>query len=279
MNSRLTTIAILSVMIALAQTLSAFDTDYQVQPISTRYAKTASKVTVDGTFRYFEDIQLQEMTHFDGWGFDLDATVPFSRTLQLRLIWPLYTEGDATVISTGQRSWVRGRGGVFDFMSLVLEHQLLEQPRHDYNVAWFLGAGEKFDVLETAHRDRLNHQGRIILSGMKADRSFSDDRVRLLANLGLRAYIESDDLNPTRGSDRFFLVDIHTASVVRLHKRFWPGIELKYQGEFNKYNSVSLLPQAIVQATSWLEMKFGVPFRLTPHGERLGLRLQLTARF
>ncbi len=279
MNSKRIILAGVSAMIIVTPLLRAANTDYQVQPISVRYAQTASKITVDTTMRYFEDVQLQEMNHFDGWGCDLEATVPFYRTLQFRLLWPLYTEGDATVIGTGQRSWVRGWGGVLDLPSVILEHQLLSAPNHGFNFAWYLGAGGRVGFLETAHGDRLNHQGRLYQAGVKADRSFNDDQVRLLANLGVRAYIKSDDLNPSRGNDDFFLVDLNTASVTRLHEHFWPGMGLNYQGEFEKYNSVSLLPQAIIPVNSWLEVKFGVPFRLTSHGERVGLRLQLTARF
>lgn len=266
-------------MCALPPTFVLAGGNPQVQPISTRYARTATKITVDAEFRYFEDIRLQEVEHFDGIGFDLDVTAPFCKVFQLRLLLPLYTEGDARNILSGRSTHIKGYGGVFDFPSILLEHQLLKQSRHGYNVGWFAGIGEKLEVLETSNGDRLNHQGRIGHLGLKADRGFRDDSVRLLANVACRAYLESDDLNPTGGDDHFFLVDAQAASVFRLHDRAWPGLELKYRGDFEQYNSVSLMPQMIFPVASFLEMKMGVPFRLTHQGERVGARLQLTARF
>jgi hypothetical protein len=272
---------LLTAILALGAMISplAGEDYYQIQPISTRYAQTSSKVTLDATYRYFEDIQLQEARHFDGFGFDLDLTVPFREVWQLRLIAPLYTKGEAQVIATGQQTDIEGNGGVFDFPSVVLEHQFLDQSRHGWNAGWFIGAGGKLYNLDTSHGDRYNHQGRIGHLGLKADRSLNDGNVRLLGNLGLRGYFDSDDLNPSGGGDRFFLVDAHTASVFRLREKVWPGMELKYQGDFEKYNSVSLVPQVIIPVAGFLEVKLGMPFRLTHQGERIGARVQLTARF
>jgi hypothetical protein len=253
--------------------------NHQIQPISTRYAQTSSKVTLDATVRYFEDIQLQEARHFDGFGFDLDLTAPIRGGWQVRIIAPIYTEGEAKVIDTGRKTDIKGYGGVFDFPRILLEHQFLYQDRHGWNAGWFIGAGTKQNHLDTSHGDRINHQGLIGHLGLKADRFFNDGDVRLLGNLGMRGYFRSDDLNPSGGGDRFFLVDAHTASVFRLHERVWPGLELKYQGDFARYNSVSLMPQMIIPVASFLEVKLGVPFRLTHQGERIGARFQLTARF
>ncbi len=74
--------------------------EYQIQPIFTRYAETVKKITFNSSLSLFHDVQLQEADEFNGWSVDADLTIPipYTKTFQLRLEWPFYTDGRARVI-------------------------------------------------------------------------------------------------------------------------------------------------------------------------------------
>ena len=63
------------------------ESEYQVQPIFTRYAETVRKVTFNANARVFNDVELQEADEFDGWTVDADLTfpIPYTKHFQVRL--------------------------------------------------------------------------------------------------------------------------------------------------------------------------------------------------
>jgi len=264
--------------------------DYQVQPIFTRYAETAKKITFNATARVFNDVQLQEVDRFDGWGVDADLTIPipYTKQFQVRLFWPFYTEGDARVIEPrsrdfGRKTDIRGYGGTFDFPNAQIEYQFLAEPDYCFNMAAYGGMGERQRVLWTTtfDDDVYNHDGVVGLFGLKADWRCGD-KWRFAANGGARYYFKSDDLNPEGpfGNDKFWLADISMAAIYHPWQcPLYPVAELVYQGDFSDYNSVLLVPELIWAACRNFELKAGVPIGLTSDGESFGGRFQATLRF
>lgn len=263
--------------------------EYQIQPIFTRYAETAKKITFNTTARIFNDVQLQEADRFDGWGIDADLTIPipFTERFQVRLFWPFYTDGDARLINpgqpdTGRRIDIRGYGGTFEFPNVQLEWQFLGEKNAPLNLAAYGGVGERQRELwtTTVDGDVYNHAGRVGLFGLKADWRCGND-LRFVANAGGRYYYKSDDLNPSDANeDRFTLADISAAVIYHPWKcPVFPVAELVYQGDFTDYNSVLLVPEVIIGVCKNFELKAGAPIGLTSDGESFGGRFQATARF
>ncbi|MDX1486774.1 MAG: hypothetical protein R3268_01140 [Acidiferrobacterales bacterium] len=260
---------------AVAQT-----TEPLLQPIFSRYAQTASKLYLDTTLRYFEDVQLQEADDFDGWGLDAEVTYPFRRNMQLRFVVPLYTEGTAVRTeppNQGAEIDIEGNGGTFDFFSVIFEHQVKANTLD--NLAYFAGGGTRLEELETSTDDVFNHQGNVILGGIKFDRYYERQQTQLIVNLGGRYYFSSDDLNPAGGSDTFFMLEASAAAVFNRWKRVYPVGELVYQGVDFDYNSLLFVPEAIFPVNAGVSVKLGVPIGLTSDGEQLGLRFRVTAQF
>lgn len=270
--------------------LAQMEGEYQVQPIFTRYAETAKKITFNANARIFNDVQLQEADSFDGWGVDADLTIPipYTERFQLRLSWPFYTDGEARVTEkgrsdTGQSIDVRGYGGVFDFPNAQIEYQFLTEEQKGFNMAGYAGFGEKMRHLWTTSFDDdvYNHDGQVIPFGLKADWRHGE-QWRFVANAGARYYQKSDDINPSGpdSSDRFWLGDISFAAIYRPWKcPVYPVGELVYQGNFSDYHSVLAVPEIIWAVCRNFELKAGAPIGLTDDGESFGGRFQATVRF
>ena len=272
-------VALLCFGIAGPAGASSEDERFQLRPIVTRYAKTASKIFGDITFKYFTEQELQEADDFDGWGLNIDLTIPFRHNMQLYLLLPIYTDGDADVIETGEKTDIDGYGGTFDFGTLFFEHQVMQQSDWDLNLGYYFGLGHRTDELDTDSSDRYNHRGRNVHLGLRADRYFSARDMRLLGNLGARYYYDTDDLNP-QGDDAFWLFEVNTAVVFKPWLgRIYPAAELIYHTIDLEFNQLSLMPELIVPATSFLELKVGGVIPLTSDGEQWGARFQLTGRF
>jgi hypothetical protein len=252
---------------------------FERRPIVTRYAKTASSVQVDVTGRYFTQVQMQEADHFDGWGVDLDFTVPFHRTMQFRLLLPIYTDGDAREKETHEDIDIHGYGGVFDFATLFFEQQILAESHAGYNLGYYLGFGYRTDRLKTNIGDYYNHRGRNALAGVRADHWFQGPDIHVLGKLGARYYFDSDDLNPV-GGDEFWLFEGDAAAVFKpWYGRIYPAVELLYRGIETDYVELSLVPELILAASASVDVKVGGLVGLTNDGEQWGARLQLSGRF
>ena len=264
--------------------------EYQIQPIFTRYAETAKKITFNATARIFNDVQMQEADRYDGWGVDADLTIPipYTKRFQLRVFWPFYTDGDARLIDpghrdTGRRVDVRGYGGVFEFPNIQLDWQFLSESNRPLNMAAYGGIGERQRVLwvDSVDDEIFNHAGQYALFGLKADWRYGE-HWRFLANAGARYYFKSDDLNPegADSSDEFYLSDFSVAAIYHPWKcPVFPVAELVYQTTFGDYNSLLFVPEVIVGVCRNFEFKAGVPIGLTSDGESFGARFQATTRF
>ena len=265
--------------------------EYQLQPIVTRYAETAKKVTLNAGIHLFNDVDLQEADNFDGYTVDMDLTIPIPGTKhwQVRLGVPFYTAGTARLTKTGEPDTgkeidIRGYGGVFDFANIQVEYQFLEESVKGFNAAAYGGIGERLDYLKTSTvaDDKYNHKGLVGLMGLKGDVHCGEDW-RFAANLGARYYFKSDDLNPadtsTSGSV-FWLVEASFAAIYHPWKApVFPVAELLYQGVISDYNSVLFVPEIIYAINSHVELKAGAPIGLTGDGESFGGRFQITTRF
>lgn len=264
--------------------------EYQIQPIYSRYAERVKKVTFNATGRIFNDVQLQEADKFDGYTVDADLTIPIPGTerFQIRLYWPIYTDGQARLIDPtapdfGKKIDIYGYGGTFDYPSITFEYQFLKESDHDFNLSGYLGAGARVYYLKTSTvgKDVYNHMGKQVLFGTKADWRAGDDW-RFVANLGGSYYIESDDLNPegTGSSDVFALANISVSAIYHPWKLpVFPVAELLYQGNFSGYNAIQAVPEVIWAINSHFELKAGLPIGLTSDGQSWGGTFQGTVRF
>jgi hypothetical protein len=293
MKRKLNGFALLSIVLisvgAAGAARAQVEGEYQIQPIFTRYAETAKKITFNATARIFNDVQMQEADRFDGWGVDADLTIPipYTRSLQLRVFWPFYTDGDARLTDpghpdTGRRVDVRGYGGVFEFPNVQLEWQFLSESNRPLNMAVYGGIGERQRVLwvDSVDDEVYNHAGQYTMFGLKADWRFREEW-RFVANAGGRYYFKSDDLNPGDVSDdEFYWADVSFAAIYHPWKfPVYPVAELVYQGDFSDYNSALFVPEAIWGVCRNFELKVGLPIGITSDGESFGARFQATTRF
>ena len=256
--------------------------EFELQPIFTRYAKISKKITFSTTFRAYRDAELQEAENLDALGVDADLVVPFLNRFQVRLNVPIYTTGEARLIKPPHENiTVESHGGTFDFTSVQLEWQFLNQEDHGVNMLLSGGAGVPLERLNTSIYDQYNHKGQVALGQLRVDRRMND-WLTLVGHLGARYYFVSDDLNPAGNAagDVFTLAEGFVAGVFNpWDNKIVPVLELAYTGDFGKYNSVLLVPEIIWPVSKHFELKAGGTFGLTSDGERIGARVQAVVRF
>lgn len=262
--------------------------DYSMQPIKTDPARIQDKIMLSVSWESFQDMELDEVENFDGWTVATELVVPFMDKFQFRFNLPLRTEGDAVVKSD---HWLRpgididveGNGGVFDFITLVFEHQLFGEQDKGYNLSYYVGGGAVGDQLETTllrpgeGTDSINHNGTVWMLGVKADTERWD--TRLLGNLGIRGYARSDDLNPG-GNDQMYLLDLKGAVIFAPWGKYvHPVLEFTYLGDFTDVNQITLLPELLIPVNPHLELKAGVAIGLGGNGSEIGGQAEASIRF
>ena len=173
------------------------------RPLIARPATTTSSFNMDIYASYVDGQALQEADDFKGWTAGFDFTLPINQTMQLRMLLPLRTEGEAELRANAAQIDIEGWGGVFDFATLFFEHQLVGRDGGANRFAYFLGAGYRTGVLETGTPDKYNHQGRSLHAGARYERHWSGFGV-LLLDAEYRSYEISDDLNPANANDDRF---------------------------------------------------------------------------
>lgn len=264
---------------------------FRVEPIFTRFAETSPEITLNGTLSYFEGVELQEADHFDGYTSSAELIIPFLHRFQVRVFYPIYTDGQARLIDPhnpvrGKRIDIHGAGGIFDYATLGIDYEFLKAHEPgDWSLAVGVGGGAVIRYLDTtapatsgAGNDRYNHSGKIGLLGFMANRNIGEDWT-LLLNLGARLYFDSDDLHP-RGDDSFGLADARAAFIYNaLSKRFFPAGELAYQGDLTGYNSLSIIPEFVVMVCPHFELKAGFPIGISGDGQRWGATVQAGIKF
>jgi len=273
-------------MLSIAMTVQAGD--YSMQPIKTDPAQIQDKIMLSISWESFQDMELDEVENFDGWTVATELVLPFMDKFQFRLNMPLRTEGDAVVKSDhwlhpDTKIDVDGNGGVFDFITLVFEHQIFHEQDKGYNLSYYVGGGAVGNPLDTTLQrpghgtDSINHNGSVWMGGVKAD----GERwgARLLGNAGVRGYSRSDDLNPG-GSDQFYVLDLKGAVILSPWGRYVnPVVEFTYLGNFSDVNQITLLPEVLIPVNQHLELKAGVAIGLGGNGSEIGAQAEASIRF
>lgn len=263
----------------LSTSLAVVAQNPTLQPINTHAAQTQSKISLDLTASSFSHVELDEADNFDGYTTALELTMPFRADKQFRLSVPFYTKGDAYLKPGGQPIDIDGYGGVFDYSTLQFEHQTYFADEAGFNLAYTLGGGMRTAVLDTGTGDYYNHTGKIALLGINMDKSMNGSDTQLLLNAGIRYYFDADDLHP-RGPDSWLWADIKGAVVFKPWGQYVrPVLELTYLGGFNDYNSVSLMPELIIQVAESASLKLGGIVGLTHHGNQHGFTGELSVSF
>lgn len=257
---------------------AAARTDKIERPLYARRATTVSGFTMDAYVESFDGLTLQEAFDVEGWTAGLDFTLPLNNRMQLRLLLPVRTEADGTLLEGGEEIDIEGWGGTFDYASVYFEHQLVGTEGGPDRFSYQLGAGHRTAVLETSIGDKYNHRGRSLHAGVRYDRLLSSGAV-LLADLELRFYEESDDLNPADLiDDRFFLVSFAGGWIGSSRGRLTPALELTAE-MVEDYFAASLVPEVFLHTTETLTLKFGVPIGITSDAPDWGAQFRLSLDF
>lgn len=257
-----------------------------VEPIFTRYARIYQAPTLDFGVEFFKDKPLEEATNFDGYTLTLDFTWPINDRSQIEVFLPLYTEGEANLATPLRHPVdIEGYNGVNDFFSLIYERRFtwLEGVT-GVNVAWLAGIGWSLDPLEVTLdngivTDRYNHSGSNVQIGLKFDDDIRGGDMTLLGNLRLAMYRDTDDLNLSDGDSNFNLLSATGAVMFNQYGRFTPVLEAILEADFKDYVAFSLAPEAIYTFGDSLDVKLGIPFRLTSDGQKYAANLEMSYRF
>jgi hypothetical protein len=257
----------------------------ELSPLFSRYAQTAKSWTLRAGYRDFKDVELQEADSFDGTTMDFEIIIPFNERWQVRFYYPYITEGDAEAIDSGADLDIDGDGGALDFPSLIVDCQFKQaEAVGEYNLAAYLGVGNVRESIDSTDKttgriDRFNHRGSVLLFGMKADKQLNNCWT-FVGNVGGRYYWDSDDMNPSGGSDKFFLFDASAAWIYAPENSWvYPAIEAVYQGDVSDYNSLQIVPQVIIPVGSHADLNGGVSVGLLDDGPSTEARVQLNVRF
>lgn len=266
---RLITIQLLVITATLAlSSLTAHAVNSTLQPISTRYAQTQDAISIEVGASTFSDIELEEADGFDGWSAGAEVVVPLkvvSERMQVRLLIPFYTDGDATITDpelpdVGEDIDIDGNGGLYDFAIAQFEHQLFTLKDDDFNAAYYAGWGKVIESLDTttSDKDLYNHSGKVTVGGIKYDHPVSllGSESQLLLNAGFRYYYETDDLHPD-DEDDFIWADLRGAIVFEsIGELIVPVLELSFLGD-SDYSDLQLQPQVIIPFNDNVSVKLG----------------------
>lgn len=248
------------------------------RPLIARPATTTSSFNMDIYASYVDGQALQEADDFRGWTAGFDFTLPLNQTMQLRVLLPLRTEGEAVLRSNGAEIDIEGWGGVFDFATLFFEHQLLGRDSGANRFAYFLGAGYRTGVLETGTPDRYNHQGRSLHAGARYERHLASHGV-LFLDAEYRSYEVSDDLNPANANDdRFNLFRVTGAWMGTRRGSLTPAVEVSMD-VVEDYVAAVAVPELFLRAGDTVELKLGVPVGITRDAPDWGAQLRATLVF
>lgn len=236
---------------------------FELEPIYSRNARNAQRITVNLTYDNFRNVRLEEAEDFDGYTTTAELVVPFGKEKkwEARLEIPFYTDGDARVIKTGESIDIDGSGGVFDFGTLIIQRELSRADKYPVNSSIYAGYGVRTSRLKTTLDDEVyNHTGRVARLGFNIDNAREDRDLRLQASIDGRLYFDSDDLNPSDTGTVFYLMNLSTAAVYNAEGFIKTAFEVLYSTDFNDRNIIQAVPQLIVPIYNILELKVGYAF-------------------
>ena len=254
---------------------------HAIEPIFSKSAKIVSDITLDTYLGYYHGRTLEEIEKFNAYELLFDFTIPVFQDAQVRLTWPAYTKGDAKIRGLGDQSThVKGYGGTYEFFSLALEYQLNHVGEQNHNLLVYGALGKSMAYLDTSHKDRLNHTGKLAKLGLRYDRVLAPYNSNIFAVLEFRQYWDSDDLNP--GDDNgtsFSLMNFSGAWLWQNDSSFDPLVELRYSSDFDNYHAISVVPELIHAINPIFDLKFGIPIGLSDDADSYGAILELTTQF
>jgi hypothetical protein len=269
----------------------------KVEPLFTRYAKTYKAPTLDLKVENFNDKPMEEMNNFNGYTVTADFTYPINEVSQIELLLPLYTDAkgrlndDPAHPLEGRNLDVKGYGGVRDFASLIYEREMPDFGKDlGVNIAWLFGAGYVLDTIDVKHKgkvvDMYNHAGYNLQAGLKIDTDIQNGDITLFSNLRYIQYLDSDDINykPPKSADGhsrvvFRAVHFNNAIMFNNFGNITPVLELMYVNSYRSYSALTLSPEIVYSMSSKMDIKFGVPFKLSSDGDNYAAVLEGTYRF
>lgn len=250
-------------LLAIATTSFAADGNraqknlYELEPVYTRNALNAQRITLNLTYENFRNVRIEEASDFDGYTTSAELMVPFGtdNSWELRLELPFYTDGDAWSLKNNEKIDIDGNGGVFDFASAVIQKEIMTADNCPVNASVYFGYGHRTQALETSIKDKYNHSGQMVRYGLNIDNAKADRDLRLQASLDGRHYFDTDDLNPSDNGDYFNLINLSSAVVYNAEGMFKPAFEILYSTDFDKRQIIQAVPELIVPLGDKLEVK------------------------
>jgi hypothetical protein len=235
---------------------------YELEPVYTRNARNAQRITVNLTYDNFRNVRIEEAEDFDGYTTKAEVVVPFgeNKRWEVRLEIPFYTDGDAWSIKTQQDIDIDGNGGVFDFANMVLQRELSTVDTCLVNTSVYFGYGHRTEALDTSIDDKYNHRGQLVRFGLNIDNARADRDIRLQASMDGRYYFDTDDLNPSNNGTEFYLMNLSGAAVYNDEGFIKPAFEVLYSTDFNKRQIIQAVPELIIPLGTMAEIKGGYAF-------------------
>jgi len=189
----------------------------------------------------FKDKLLEEVHHFDGHTYGAILNVPINNYNQIQVNYPFRTEGHADSSKAAfynQHIRIHGAGGVFEFATVKLDHKFTDHNNKDYSIIGFGQIGHRSNYLKNDLNDRINHRGRVIGGGVRAEKNF-DSGIHALGNATLDYYNDTDDLIYSDNVN-FFMGDFDlllTHNYLNLLSILQPYVEFRAFADFQKYNT------------------------------------------
>jgi hypothetical protein len=257
------------------------------EPILALSPEIGDDIEIRFSYESFSGVELDEVENFDGWTAMAEASMPLMDNFRLRISYPFKTEGDATVkkdhsAMPGQNIDIDGSGGVYDYLTFTFEHQLSKLEEAGYGLGYYIGGGSVPAPLDTTLArpgtgfDAINHNGTVFFAGVKMDRQHGFGHG--IANLGLRYYGASDDLNPD-ANDQFVVADLKVAMLFNPWGSITPVVELTYLGDFSGMNHFTLHPELVLSIGNSVDLKAGAEIGLGGNGNEFGGRAQAVFKF
>ncbi len=258
------------------------------EPIRTQYADIGDQMELKLGWQSFKGMEVDEVEDLEGWTAIAEFSIPLADKFRLRLSYSFKTDAEATVkdnqpMQQGEKVDVEGNGGVYDFLTLTFEHQLMFAEDTGYNLSYYVNGGRvpgrlhttKRDLIDPSQFDPMNHTGMVFGGGVRFDRVHSFGQ--LLANVGLRYYSDSDDLHPD-GDASFPALDVKLAVVFSPWGALYPAVEVTYLGDFSSLNQFSVIPE-LLYTYKIMDLKAGAEIGVGGTGNELGALLQASVRF